>query len=551
MIRRNAILFVYLAALLSPLFLELQYQSKPQVEAEILLLFALSFFAIASPAIIFQFRVRRYLLVISLPILLLTAMELAHLLEYQSGITRGGLIAVGNTGLGEAKEFVVDLHGTTIAAVMTLFLFCVALLVFGFKADDRIGAHPYVRVAAAVFLLAFSFEFLRKGDTVRHSYPFRIAYTAMDVIKGYLQFQEILVKRAQYSFDATPRADMNDRELIIVVIGESLRRDHLTQYKYFRNTTPILSKSDAIWFTDTISPATTTQISLPAMLTPAIVGNYEDYFNKKSIISVAMEIGFHTSWFSNQRQFDRWGTRVSVIGKEADDVQFISSASSGRSLDERLLPLTRSAVASGRSRQMVFLHTYGNHRIYQRRYPGEFRFYDDVDEIRNYFPHMTDEELQEVNHYDNSIRYVDYFLGEVIDIARSFAGPACVIFFSDHGEGLYDDESKLRGRGFIKPLSASIEIPLFVWATESFKSSRPDRWVSIASNRQKPVLMDSFFHAFSGLIGAQFNDYRPEDDFFSDSYVEPSVRRYDNGWDSIQLSEYSDVIAVPTPWVTR
>jgi len=63
--------------------------------------------------------------------------------------------------------------------------------------------------------------------------------------------------------------------------------------------------------------------------------------------------------------------------------------------------------------------------------------------------------------------------------------------------------------------------------------------------------MDSFFHAFSGLIGAQFNDYRPEDDFFSDSYVEPSVRRYDNGWDSIQLSEYSDVIAVPTPWVTR
>ncbi len=123
MIRRNTTFFAYLAALFSSLFLELQYQSNPRLEAGILLLIVLSFIAIASPAIIFQFRIRRYLLVVSLPILLLTGMELAHLLEYQVGITRGGLIAVGNTGLGEAQEFIVDLHGTRIAAVIALLLY--------------------------------------------------------------------------------------------------------------------------------------------------------------------------------------------------------------------------------------------------------------------------------------------------------------------------------------------------------------------------------------------------------------------------------------------
>jgi len=162
--------------------------------------------------------------------------------------------------------------------------------------------------------------------------------------------------------------------------------------------------------------------------------------------------------------------------------------------------------------------------------------------------------LVDINHYDNSIRYVDQFLANVIEIADSFDGSASVVFFSDHGQGLYDDESKLRGQGSLKPISASVEIPLFIWASESFKVSHAERWASIEANQNKPPVQDRFFHAFSGLIGAEFDGYIAADDYFSAQFVEPAVRLYDNGsyrHGRIRLNDYADVILAPTPWLAE
>ena len=514
MIRKPLVLVIYMAALLSPLFIEQVYRDNTVIGLQVAALFLLSFFALIAPAIVFQTPLRLYLGIISVPIMILSGTEIVHLLEYHSSLTYGGLVAVGNTGLAEANEFVEDLRPKTTIAVLAMVIVCLALLVFGLKPHDRIGSGGKVRAAAVVFMIAFCVDFPRKEGVARQTYPFRTAVVARDVVSGYLQYRDIMAKRTEYRFDAVSAAETLDRHLVIVVIGESLRRDHLPQYQYFRNTTPVLSAQGGVWFSDAISPGTTTMISLSAALTPAVAGNYEDYYRKRSVVSVARELGYQTAWFSNQRQFDFWGTRVSIIGQEAETTRFISSSTGSGKLDEKLLPLLRTAIQSGGAKQAIFLHTYGNHRIYRRRYTDEFRFYESVESLRDYFPDLSDSELREINEYDNSIRYVDHFLGEVIAAAGSFDGPVSVVFFSDHGEGLYDDESKLRGRGFIKPLAISVDVPFYIWSNDAFRAARPGVWAAIEQNRAKPIVLDSFFHAFAGLIGAEFADYQPQDDFF-------------------------------------
>ena len=74
----------------------------------------------------------------------------------------------------------------------------------------------------------------------------------------------------------------------------------------------------------------------------------------------------------------------------------------------------------------IVLHTYGSHFNYHERYPAEFRIYtpDKAEGIRQSYK----KELR--NAYDNSIRYTDYVLGEIVDMLKKEGG-LCVDALSE------------------------------------------------------------------------------------------------------------------------
>ena len=65
---------------------------------------------------------------------------------------------------------------------------------------------------------------------------------------------------------------------------------------------------------------------------------------------------------------------------------------------------------------MVVLHTIGSHRLYDLRYPNEFKVFNPTC-INNELYYSTNECLDAEklgNSYDNTIVYTDYFLSELI-----------------------------------------------------------------------------------------------------------------------------------------
>ena len=88
---------------------------------------------------------------------------------------------------------------------------------------------------------------------------------------------------------------------IIVVIGESLRPDHLQLNGYPRETNPMLSKRrNVISFPNVYSQYTHTAVSVPVLMTRADSIHPEYQYNETSFIAILRQQGYHTAWISNQ-----------------------------------------------------------------------------------------------------------------------------------------------------------------------------------------------------------------------------------------------------------
>src|SRR5690606_13697469 len=98
-----------------------------------------------------------------------------------------------------------------------------------------------------------------------------------------------------------------------------------------------------------------------------------------------------------------------------------------------------------RNNQVIVLHQNGSHGpAYDQRYPESMRFYTPVC-TTNQLQQCTRDEV--INAYDNTIRYTDYFLNQVIEwlITQQNTHNVAMIYVSDHGESLGENRLYLHG----------------------------------------------------------------------------------------------------------
>lgn len=114
----------------------------------------------------------------------------------------------------------------------------------------------------------------------------------------------------------------------VLVIGESLTRDHMNVYGYERDTTPFQSQAAIdphyVFFNHAYSCYTQTVQVLTEALTEKNQYNDMALANAYSIIDMAREAGFHTTWISNQSRFGIWDTPIGAIGSACDDQYWIN-----------------------------------------------------------------------------------------------------------------------------------------------------------------------------------------------------------------------------------
>jgi len=431
-------------------------------------------------------------------------------------MTIGGLEAILNSNPGESYEYLMgekNKLGITLGitlALMVLYLYLIR--------QHLPGNLKIKKKHSLVFLLLFIPALALAGLKPGRIYPVIIANLFYEYFSNTVYISELKHINADQDFKVRRKTDFNKKEIHVIVIGESMRKAQLPYYGYQRETTPLLNTvSDLIYFNDVISPATLTIPSITTILTSLTACEASSYSNL-SVLLLAKKMNFRTVWISNQCRAGRWEAKISAIAEAADETFFVNTTCSGRTsgqYDENLLPFFKQVLSGQHEKKLIIIHLFGSHGAYDKRYPESFDHFKEKADNR-----LTEKEAQIINAYDNSIRYTDYILYELLMALDKTKAVSSLVYLSDHGENLYDDDRKNQGHGGLPvPTSFEVEIPMFVWFSKTFDTYNPVMIKNALNNIDKPVSSENLFYAVADLLNIDFQGMDTSKSFFNSAYL--------------------------------
>ncbi len=325
--------------------------------------------------------------------------------------------------------------------------------------------------------------------------------------------EEAQQTRAIHDYGAVLTDPANPRT-VVLVIGESLRRDRLGLYGYPRPTTPLLDarRKHMLLFEAAISPSNQTIPSLTKMLTPATVQEPDRFLTEPSILTAAKRAGYHTYWLSNQGRAGHFDTLISLIAHDAEKTIFTNTEFYGTVYDEALLRPLRDVLAEDPPHKFIVLHTLGSHQSYRNRYPPEKTFFHAKDYAEE---SLTEEQATAQSEYDNSVRYTDELLEQILKKLEKVPN-SVLLFTSDHGERLFENGNGTCGHGFPEPTRSEFNIPYFLWCN----GDCPRRWKRAhARHRALAFSTENIFHTAANLLGLEMAEYQESLDILSPKYL--------------------------------
>ncbi len=208
--------------------------------------------------------------------------------------------------------------------------------------------------------------------------------------------------------------DENERELIIMVVGETARADHFGINGYPKNTTPYLSQIDNITsYTQVTSCGTSTSISVPCMFSHKKRDEFskDDIYSYENALDILSRTGVNILWRDNN-------SSSKGVAERIDYENFKNPENNALCDDEcrdegMLIGLDDYISQHPNGDILIILHQMGSHGPeYYKRYPASFEHFTPVCKS-NQLNLCSSEEI--INAYDNSILYTDYFLNKTID----------------------------------------------------------------------------------------------------------------------------------------
>lgn len=261
----------------------------------------------------------------------------------------------------------------------------------------------------------------------------RLPYAIYQALNDYLENRSNVADK-RTTFDSVAIAVPEFRPDVYLVIGESLRSDHLPTNGYERNTMPLMSADTSfVTYPDTYCEFTYTDISLPQMLTRAEQGNEDAAYSEQSFITLFKRAGYRTAWFANQ-DISR---SYAYFAHETDSLIFCNANGSLYSFDKKwldadMLPfIDEWRQRNGSDPRFAVVHTIGSHWWYPSHFTEEQIVFKPIITHKD-IGGLGREEI--INSYDNTIIATDRFLYDFTNKIKDDC--AIVLYVSDHGEGL-------------------------------------------------------------------------------------------------------------------
>lgn len=335
-------------------------------------------------------------------------------------------------------------------------------------------------------------------------YPYNIYLNTSTIMAERHEMAHAREELAPFRFGIEQKGDPVPA-IYVLVIGESARSDNFGLNGYERSTTPSLSqRKNIVSYPHIYSQAGTTELSVPQLLSRLPVTKQKEIRKEKTLPEAFQEAGFRTSWLTNkshalylQRLLEEMDWRFET-GKDM---------SVTNNYDELLLEPLQEAVNHEPGNQFIVLHTMGSHWKYDTRYPAEFEQFKPS--IGNDFRlTMISPENREllVNAYDNTILYTDYFLDKVCAVLAEEHVPALMVYMSDHGENLYDDERGLILHGNYGSSKWLFHVPFIVWYSDEYAQLYPEKVSQMEAHRLARDNSSMLFYSMTDAAGLHYKN---------------------------------------------
>lgn len=443
---------------------------------------------IALSFLILLFSLNKYVFAIVFPLLTLISSVLAYFRFTMHAALTPMLL---DAALENDYRTSAELCSTGLVAFVAVsFLICVAFVYYRIK-YVTVYKPLYPLCAGVVLLLAFT-QVDRFKRPISERIPFNIYYTVM---KYWDEKQVIQADRTDLT---TGVVCPEDTVTVVLVIGESLRPDHLSLNGYERNTNPLLAREDVISFPNVYTEQTYTNRSIPHLLTRADSTDYARAYQEKSFVSFFNACGFYTVWLANQEAADTYA----YFMNECDSLFYVNMEKSSyvfdKWVDADLYPFFDRALHVEHPKKMIILHTIGSHWWYNSHFTDEFAVFQPLVKSK-IISSNTHEEM--INSYDNTVLYTDFFIKGLIDRLRY--QKAILLYQSDHGEGLGEEGVWLHAAESPYTHQAAC----LVWMSDSYKKAYPDKYQQARTNALKRFRTDYLWHTI--LDAAEISsDYR-------------------------------------------
>ena len=167
-----------------------------------------------------------------------------------------------------------------------------------------------------------------------------------------------------------------DRELVILVIGETARADRLSINGYARDTSPRLKEARAISLANFWACGTSTAVSVPCMFSSNGMGRFSlnQAGSEENLLDVVQRAGVNVMWLDNNSDSKGVALRVPYQNYRSPKINTVCDS---ECRDEGMLvPLQDYIDSHPKGDILIVLHQMGNHGpAYYKRYPAAFERY--------------------------------------------------------------------------------------------------------------------------------------------------------------------------------
>ena len=464
-------------------------------------------------------KTRTFRIILSLLVIIPTLLVVSGFSVTGAIMSRGDFRVFFTTDKTESIEFIQQFLDYKVIVLVLSYILPLFTLFIIKPVKPAIGRATKSLIIAVSVVLLFVLCLIN-WSFVSKRYHVVGFYRSYYNFKQAQQFDKLEAARQNIKLEGAVVSELKIKKpkTFVVIIGESQSRSHMQLYGYGRETNPKLNaiKDQLFIFSDVISPATTTVEVMKHMLTLANQQHPEYFLQKRSVVNLFNEAGYDTVWIGNQGfKGNKYNISHGVIAKECARAYEIAYKHDQTVVDA----LEMTLRIRGNRDRIVFIHLRGSHTKYTERYTEDFAYFDQSIIPLPYGSSLSGDKKQIIDEYDNSVRFNDHIIASIIDIVKRQNDYSWVLYFSDHGEELFEfrDMFGHQAGNFSRYMC---EIPFILWVSDKYRAANRDIFANMNYYLTRPYSTEDVIHSISALSKLRYSDFDKSRSIFSADYKE-------------------------------